>query len=215
MRATDKSPKRATEWLQEHLTAMQDYFNRWKIKVNVAKSEMILFTRRRRLDDDAPNQLTLGNETIKQIQQVKYLGIVFQSNLKFTKHCSNGLNKAKALKKKLWKFISPFSSLSVKNKIHVYRTYIRPVLTYNIHVWKDVAPTTFKKVQALQNIILRGCLRLRPHSTTFRQVNNETVHIMARIPSLKEFGGKIYEKFMFYNRSHVNRLVRNIATDSS
>lgn len=69
--------------------------------------------------------------------------------------------------------------MNVKNQIHVYRTYVRPVLTYNINVWKGVALTTFKKLQAFQNIVLRSCLRLRPHSTTFPQVNNVAVHVMS------------------------------------
>lgn len=168
MRATDLSPRQATTWLQEHLLLFEEYFKRWKVKVNVAKSEMILFTRRRRFINDAPITLKLYNEPIKSLQQVKYLGLVFQSNLKFTQHCTQSLNKAKAIKKKLWKLLGPRSYLDNSSRVHLFRTYIRPNFTYNIQVWLDVAPTTFKKLQAFQNLTLRDCLSLRPDPITFR-----------------------------------------------
>lgn len=149
----DKDPKIATHWLQEHLDMLQSYFLKWKIRVNATKSEFILFTRKRIVDEEL--HLKMDDSRLRRVFQIKYLGVFFQSNLKFNTHCTNVLGKAKALQKKLGKIVGPQSCLSSRNKLFIYKCYMRPVLCYNIQVWLDVASTVFDKIQAFQNKYLR------------------------------------------------------------
>lgn len=208
VRCTDKDPEVATQFVQEHLNLLETYFNKWKIKVNAAKSEFILFTRRRTPNDHL--HLQMNGNLLRRVTHVKYLGVYFQQNLKFNHHCSNILVKARALQKKLWKIVGPQSVVSSRNKIFVYKCYIRPVICYNIQVWSDVASSVFSKLQIFQNKFLRLAMRLRPDPVSHRQVRNVDVHQMANTPPLIVFKSTLDHKLETNIINHENELIREL-----
>lgn len=46
IRASSVNPKAASMWVQQHLELLREYFNKWKIKVNVSKCKTIQFRKR-------------------------------------------------------------------------------------------------------------------------------------------------------------------------
>ena len=129
---------------------------------------------------------------MRRTNTVKYLGITLQSNMKFNQHCSNVIQQARTSISKLWKFISPRSKLNSKNKITIYKLYTRSILTYNIQVWRDISQTNLMKIQRIQNNSLRLSLGLRPHPVTYKQINNNKIHEMAGIETIKEFSDRLF-----------------------
>jgi len=70
--------------LQKSLEGLNNYFKKWKIKINQEKTEAIIFTKRRQ-----PLPLPLKSEQGDKItwkESVKYLGVHLDSKLKFNKH---------------------------------------------------------------------------------------------------------------------------------
>lgn len=74
---SDKNQDRASEKLQNHLDQLQEWLQRWKIKVNNQKSAQITFTTRR---SNCP-QVTLNNTPIPIKTEVKYLGLHLDQKL--------------------------------------------------------------------------------------------------------------------------------------
>ena len=60
--------------LQNALNVMQNYSNRWKLKINVTKSKILVFKKGRRR---ANEHWFYGNAEIQQTNSIPYLGIVF------------------------------------------------------------------------------------------------------------------------------------------
>jgi len=67
------------------------YFTRWKLQVNIHKTEAILFTRRRPVP---PAPFHFQRTRIPWIPQVRYLGLLLDSKLLFTRHLTSVILKA-------------------------------------------------------------------------------------------------------------------------
>lgn len=111
---------------------------------NAAKSEYIVFTRKRKITNEMQVTVELNGVDVPK-NHVK-LGVTLQSKMKFNLHVNNVINKAKIVKSSLWCIISPNSKLNVVNKMNVHELYIRSVLTYNIQIWSDVSNTCMKRL---------------------------------------------------------------------
>ena len=142
------------------------------MQINESKSEFILFTRRWILPE--LSQMSMNGCQIERSSSIKYLGITMQHNIKFNKHCKNVMNQAKSTVTRLNPLIGCHSTLNSTNKITLYKSCIRSLLTYNIHVWDDISNTNMKKLESFQNKCLRQYLKLRPHPISHRQVRTDT-----------------------------------------
>ena len=68
--------------LQQDLLNLAMWCTKWRIKLNPEKNKMIIFSRSILASKREPNQ-KLYDETLKVYQQVKFLGITFNSQLTF------------------------------------------------------------------------------------------------------------------------------------
>ena len=84
-------PETITCRLNSTMSQLLRYFNKWKLRVNVSKTELILFTKRRPPD---PQPLQFHNVTIPWSNTVKSLFRLLDSKLLFTKHLQTVLHKA-------------------------------------------------------------------------------------------------------------------------
>lgn len=138
--------------LQSTVANCLKFFNKWKIRANEGKTEAIIFTKRRPVVN---KNITVNNKTIEWSQSVKYLGVILDSRLTFTKHIDTQCNKAIGILVKLFPLLNRKSNLNIKNKLLLYKTIIRPVLTYAAPVWSNTSGSNYKKLQIVQNKCLR------------------------------------------------------------
>lgn len=210
--STDKSPKQATQNIQNHLTELQEYFSTWKIKINANKTEQITFTTKRKFkDDQQPFQLQYNNEKIKIVRSAKYLGVFLSCNMKFNIHVNHVIQKAKKAMNTLFPFIKYENDFSLENKLLMYKLFLRPILTYSIQSWNNISKTQFKKLQIIQNKNLRMALDLRPDPISYKQVKTEVVHEMAKVPMLKEFIYKLCKNTYLKMVGHENKIIANLS----
>ena len=116
-----------TNRLTDMFSRLTKYYNRWKIRIIVSKTQAILFTKRR------PNLLTNitnNNQTIEWTRTVTYLGLQLDRSLTLTTHIDGRCQKAKGLIISLFPLLNRNSPLSVNNKILLHNTIVRPMLTY-------------------------------------------------------------------------------------
>ena len=69
------------------------------------------------------------NETITWETSYKYLGIHLDSKLMWQKHISESLDKAEKAMFSLDNLLARKSRLSLKNKLLLYKSYTKPILT--------------------------------------------------------------------------------------
>lgn len=78
--------------LQVKICAIRNYFEQNNLKVNLGKTKVIVFRRRRPLPD---LKFYWKEEKIEIVDQYTYLGIIFHYSGKFNIACSHFLKKAK------------------------------------------------------------------------------------------------------------------------
>lgn len=196
----------ASKLLQYHLQVLMDYYNKWKIKVNSNKTEMIVFSRRIN-DKKLVSPLKFNNQVIKQKDYVKYLGITLDSRLNFHKHIITTLGKAYAVKRTLHPLLHKNSTLSIENKKLTYTSLIRPIITYAAPIWCHLKPTPLSPLQKFQNQILRMVL----NKSLYTRTRVSTLHEISGIETLKEHIDKIASKFYeksCYVSDPVNRITK-------
>jgi hypothetical protein len=139
------------------------YLNIWKLRVNVSKTELILFTKRRPPD---PQPLQF-HDTIPWSNTVKYLGLLLDSQLLFTKHLQTILHEATATLLKIFPLLSRDSPLTIPNKILLYKQLLRSMITYAAPVWSSTSLTNYRHLQVYQSKC-PGALLYQNFTLTFR-----------------------------------------------
>jgi hypothetical protein len=72
----------APRHLQHHLNLLQQWYSKWKIKINQTKSVLVTFTNKRII---CP-QVIINNTQIPVQTEVKYLGLYLDQKLTWQKH---------------------------------------------------------------------------------------------------------------------------------
>ena len=92
--------------LNSSLATLQAYFIKWKIKINIGKTQAIIFpfNNKRRRIPTVP--LKNGEQIIELSKSVKYLGVTFDSKLTFGEHISNAIDKASKCLKALFSMLT-------------------------------------------------------------------------------------------------------------
>jgi hypothetical protein len=114
--ATDSDAALASQRLQNHLDLLQDWFDKWKIKINQTKSLQITFTTKRA---NCP-PVTINNIHIPVLNEVKYLGLYLD---KFTwkKHIKTKRQHLNLRVRQISWLPGRKSKLSLENKTLVYK----------------------------------------------------------------------------------------------
>lgn len=188
---------------------LHDFFFRWKLKVNTAKSECIVFTRRR--VNLSHLFLQYGGDVIDRVDRMKLLGLHIDKKLSYTHHVEKTITRAQDVFRKLRPLLKRNSGLSSENKIVLYKVFVRSILTYGITIWNTVSMTNFRKVEVFQNKILRRVWNLRPHPVTFRQVPTRTLLEISEIESIMDFTKRLTKQMYDRMGGHPNSLIEALS----
>lgn len=178
-----------TSRLQRDLNVLSDYLINWKICINAAKTQVILFPHSKspRLVPAEDCKITLGGTTVDWSSEADYLGLTLDSKLIFRQQVDKTVTKCNTLLKLLYPLINRRSTLSLKNKLAVYKQIVLPVIEYGVPVWESCAKTHHLKLQRVQNKFLRMIMNCP------WRIRNSEVHRLAEIKTLDQrFGESIY-----------------------
>ncbi|GFV61301.1 RNA-directed DNA polymerase from mobile element jockey [Trichonephila clavipes] len=144
--ATFKNHKTITLALNNHLYLLQNFFDKWKIKINVDKTVAVLFTRRK----TPPTPPTLYSTQLQWSQTTKYLGLILDKKLTWKQHLTHKRDKFRKALRALYPLIGWNSELNMYNKILLYTAVLRPILTYGSPVWGYAADSNIKTSRLLR-----------------------------------------------------------------
>lgn len=156
--------------------------------MNAGKTQLIFFTKRR-TREIPKRQFKAGSMTIRWANQVKYLGFTYDKRVTFRPHVEEKVTKVNNVVKLLYPLIARRSSLHQQLKIHIFKTIIRPSFSYGCPLLNGIAASHIKKLQTLQNGVLKMILNLS-HRTPTREV-----HELADIQMVQEYFNELAEKF--------------------
>ena len=112
-----------------------------KLKFNENKSKVML-TSRRKIRENKEIYIYVNNKTLKQVNSLKYLGIIFDSKLTFREHITYREEKCTKLIFSLAKSAKLTWGLKHKALKTIYSGAILPLILYRAPVWKSVLNRT-------------------------------------------------------------------------
>ncbi|GFU20551.1 RNA-directed DNA polymerase from mobile element jockey [Trichonephila clavipes] len=180
--------------LQHYISLLELWLTDWKVKVNASKSACLIFTRRPRL----PVGLTpvqIFGQPVPWVHAAKYLGLFLDAKLIFAHHIEQTRKNAQAVHAVLKRLISRRSKLAIRHKVLLYKSIIRPVMSYGSQIWGSAGMCHLKKLHTLINSFLRQIV----NAPWF--VRNEVIYrdlkINPFLPHIKDLSKRFFDKLPF------------------
>lgn len=176
--------------LRQTLISNMNFFNHWKININIDKTQAMFFTRRlTREIPRRPLHISNNNNIIWSTENVKYLGVLLDKRLTFKNHINYVIDKTNKAIHTLYPLLASNSKLNINNKLLLYKTAIRPIITYASPVSFNCAAIHLKKLQVLQNKTLKLIYDL-PHYT-----RTTTLHETADLQLITTYIRELADRF--------------------
>ncbi|KAL4127101.1 hypothetical protein QTP88_011299 [Uroleucon formosanum] len=195
------NPFIASSNLQTHLDLMENWYTKWRFKLNHSKSIHTTFTLRPALTPE----VTLYGAPIPSSPSVKYLGLTLDKRLTWAHHIRE---KRLSLNNK-FRILKPLVSnkhISLHVKLLIYKTLLKPIWTYGIQLWGSAKKTNLNKIQCFQNIAIRKLINAPPY------ISNHTLHTDLKLKTIHEEAKHFYKRFHNRLSSHSNPLIKNLSS---
>jgi len=147
-------------------------------------------------------KIEFNSQELEWKPHVRYLGVHFDPKLSFGHHVDTVNRKSKQAMATLYCLLKKYSRVRCREKLTIYRSYIRPIFSYSCPVFLKCAKTHIQKLQVTQNKCLRMALNA-PYCTRISEL-----HDLSRIPYVKDFFDKIHSNLMYKSQFSENKLVR-------
>lgn len=142
--------------LQEALNNLEKWSNKWGFKISVTKTEVLLFSRRRR--EQGKLNLLYQDKMLKEVEEFKYLGVWFDKKLTWGKQINTIIDKCKG-RMNILRSISGTSWGANKTcMMMIYRGLIRSVIDYGSQILVGSCKSKMVKLDNLQAKAIRVCI---------------------------------------------------------
>lgn len=165
---------------------MEEWLLKWKILINVEKSIAVIFSRGAK----RPKKLVMFKQELNWENQAKYLGVVLDTKLSWQAHYDYIKDKFRKCISMIRPLLGSHSPLNINTKLLVYKSLLRPIISYAAPVWGGAYKTRMKEFERLQSTTLRYYIM-----SAHKYVRNDDIHRSLNIPTLQEFIFKLAKKF--------------------
>ena len=137
----------SAEDLQYMLNIFANYCNQWKLKINIDKSKILIFSKGRINNSE---KFYFGGKEIEIVKNYKYLGVIFAKSGSF-------LTMRKYIKEQATKAMYNVlqncrrNNLSIECQLDMFDKAILPILLYGSEIWG------FENLDLLEKVHLRFC----------------------------------------------------------
>lgn len=194
-----------TSRLNNALSTLSDYYSKWKIQINSAKTQAAYFPPKQFFRSPPTSHvITPNGSLVEWSTNIKYLGVILDKNLTFGPHIQYTRDKAQKAFISIYPLIARNSKLSQQNKNILFKSLIRPILTYSAPLWKDAAKSHLKKLQVIQNKTLKSINNLEWRFPT------TDLHQLTKYPTITEYCESLTENFNHRNTLSTFELIRDL-----
>jgi len=155
--STHKNINTAIHNLQTDTDELTAWFYKWRLDINATKTQTKMFSLRR-LNLQNLSKIVINSENIPwnpKDEAVKYLGVYLDTRLSWKIHINKKLQQAYSILTALYPLINRNTPLRHSCTTLLYKSLLRPTLTYACPVWFGASNTNIKKLQTFQNKIIR------------------------------------------------------------
>ena len=145
--------------MNDELDTVSRWEHRWRIKTNATKTKVLFIKPRKRppYDNIHLNSFDRLQPPLRVTFTCTVLGLLFDSNFRFNLH----INSKAALARNALHSLYRFRCAAPRTKLHLYKTLIKPLLTYTPLALTQTAYTNKRKLQLIQNKALRWVYNVR------------------------------------------------------
>lgn len=136
----NRDMQKYSEWLDSN-----------KLVINEEKTVYIMFKNKTNSTNIHPN-LFINGKKLTQVKKTKYLGLIIEETLKWNAHVDMIIDKLSPLVSKL-RHLQPY--LDDRTSKNIFYAYFHSVLGYLSVIWSNSAKFNLKRLQRLQNKIIK------------------------------------------------------------
>ena len=141
--------------LQSDLTTLDLWADRWQVKFNPSKCEVMRITHNK---DKSTTRYQVSCTELRNVSNYKDLGVIMASDLTWTKQVEELVHKANKVLSLLKRKVH---SKNMKNFSILYKTLVRPILEYASPVWSPHLAKDIHEIEKLQRRASRIALGQR------------------------------------------------------
>jgi len=191
--------------LQEVLDNIEQFMNKWRMKVSTSKTVCTVFNKKGR-DMGAQLALTYKQVLIASDKNPKFLGVTLDPGLRLHKHTEiiqqramKRLNMIRSVKGKNW-------GASSKLAMTMYKTLVRPLIEYVPFTTLNLAFSNYLKLERIQ----RAAVRKAYNYTRFTSTSD--IYNKHGIESIHDRAVKLTDRYI-YKAFHQNAIVRELVEE--
>ncbi|KAL1447787.1 hypothetical protein WDU94_010908 [Cyamophila willieti] len=165
--------------LQSLVDEVAHWCSSWGIIINTQKTVCKKFS----LKTEKPvRPITINGTSIPwTADSIKWLGVWFDKRLTWGDHIKKKIIQAHLRLQLLFPILNKKSRMNMKTSLLIYKTILKPVITYAAPVWIPASQCHLKKLQIFQNKVLRIITK----APWF--VRNENIQKDLKVESIKKF----------------------------
>ena len=146
---THRDVSKIRKLLQETLNGVEKWCDKWGFTISPEKTIGVLFRRKNFVSCDTP-RLTVKGIKVKFEKSAKFLGIIFDQYLTWSKHidnlvnrCQKDLNVMRAISGSSW-------GANRDTLLTLYRSLIRSKIEYGCEAYHNAAVSTLRRLESVQ-----------------------------------------------------------------
>jgi hypothetical protein len=143
------------ENMNRALDIVTKYCKKYDLHINASKSQMMKLNK----DLKTIENVKVNGETLDNAAEIKYLGVIINSKLTNNSHLQDRKFKAFNAMYIIKQLGAENHLTKTKMRIHLYKTYVRPVLLYGL-AEIQLSAQEIKKIQSIENIIIKQILKI-------------------------------------------------------
>jgi hypothetical protein len=165
--------------LQKSANEFYSWCTSWKLQIQPVKTELIYFSPHPRKKYKNKMSVLVEETEIKPEKSARYLGMIFDHQLKWRSHIHH-IEEKIAIRTSLLRYLSRLNPHANEQiMINLYKSLVRSVITYGCSILLKADNSIWKRMQILQNKALRAALGLPIYTST------EYIHLKTKIPMIK------------------------------
>ena len=170
--------------LQTQLNNLQIAASRLKLKVNIGKSNIIVFRKGGFLG--VRERWTLNGTCMPVVNAYKYLGILFSTRLSFSASCQDLVSKAKCAVIYIMKKLYCLNNNSVNVFLKLFDSCVQPIALYGAEIWAlDASAMYCEKVHLFALKKFLGLHIKTPNDLIYGEFNRYPITINASLKCIR------------------------------
>ena len=164
--------------LQQNIDTISDWVSTQHLTLNISKTKYMVISRSYVITsalrcNDTPlervrehtvngdlmegkiTSLFLNNDSLEEVTQFKYLGVIITDDLSWSKQVSSVVSKAKRILGTIYRKFYRFCGTSTL--LRLYKAYVKPHLEYCSFVWDPPLVQHQEALESVQKFALRLC----------------------------------------------------------